>query len=73
MASACALSMFSGKNLFIFVVQKRLRAFLNHFFTRGVAAENGSCRKKAAIFEADLQPALFCVRFTAPLRRLRSA
>ena len=36
MASACALAMFSGKNLFIFVVQKRLRAFLNHFFTRGV-------------------------------------
>ena len=36
MASACALAMFSGKNIFIFVVQKRLRAFLNHFFTRGV-------------------------------------
>ena len=36
MASACALAMFSGKNLFAFVVQKRLRAFLNHFFTRGV-------------------------------------
>ena len=35
MASACALAIFSGKNLFIFVVQKRLRAFLNHFFTRG--------------------------------------
>ena len=36
MASACALAIFSGKNIFIFVVQKRLRAFLNHFFTRGV-------------------------------------
>ena len=36
MAAACALAMFSGKNIFIFVVQKRLRAFLNHFFTRGV-------------------------------------
>ena len=36
MASACALAIFSGKNLFAFVVQKRLRAFLNHFFTRGV-------------------------------------
>ena len=34
MASACALAIFSGKNIFIFVVQKRLRAFLNHFFTR---------------------------------------
>ena len=38
MASACALAMFSGKNLFAFVVQKRLRAFLNHFFTSGVWA-----------------------------------
>ena len=28
-----ALGIFSGKNIFIFVVQKRLRAFLNHFFT----------------------------------------
>ena len=36
MAAACALAIFSGKNLFTFVVQKRLRAFLNHFFTRGV-------------------------------------
>ena len=35
-ATAGALAMFSGKNLFAFVVQKRLRAFLNHFFTRGV-------------------------------------
>ena len=26
------------KNIFIFVVQKRLRAFLNHFFTRGVCS-----------------------------------
>ena len=28
-----ALGIFSGKNIFIFVVQKRLRAFLNHIFT----------------------------------------
>ena len=35
MASACALAMFSGKNLFAFVVQKRLRAFLNPIFTTG--------------------------------------
>ena len=33
MASACALAMFSGKNLFAFVVQKRLRAFLYPIFT----------------------------------------
>ena len=35
MASACALAMFSGKNLFAFVVQKRLRAFLDPIFMGG--------------------------------------
>ena len=29
--------------LFIFVFQKRLRAFLEHFFTRGVVKINGIC------------------------------
>ena len=33
MASACALAMFSGKNIYNFGVQKRLRAFLNPIFT----------------------------------------
>ena len=33
MASACALAMFSGKNILYFGVQKRLRAFLNPIFT----------------------------------------
>ena len=32
MASACALAMFSGKNILYFGVQKRLRAFLNPIF-----------------------------------------
>ena len=32
MAAAFALAIFSGRIVFIFVVQKRLRAFLNHFF-----------------------------------------
>ena len=32
MASACALAMFSGKNIYNFGVQKRLRAFLNPIF-----------------------------------------
>ena len=40
MASACALAMFSGKNLFAFVVQKRLRAFLNCIFTGGAVTVN---------------------------------
>ena len=34
MASACALGIFSGKNIYNFGVQKRLRAFLNPIFTR---------------------------------------
>ena len=34
MAAAFALAIFSGRIVIIFVVQKRLRAFLNHFFTR---------------------------------------
>lgn len=50
MASACALAMFSGKNLFAFVVQKRLRAFLNPIFTDGVVTENGICN--AAFYES---------------------
>ena len=43
MASACALAMFSGKIILNFGVQKRLRAFLNPFFTGGVVEENGIC------------------------------
>ena len=34
MAAAFALAIFSGRIIIIFVVQNRLRAFLNHFFTR---------------------------------------
>ena len=33
MASACALAMFSGKNIYNFGVQKRPQAFLNPIFT----------------------------------------
>ena len=36
MAAAFALAIFSGRIVFIFVVQKRLRAFLNHFIIRRV-------------------------------------
>ncbi|MBD9004012.1 MAG: hypothetical protein EGR21_06280, partial [Faecalibacterium prausnitzii] len=38
-----ALRIISGKNIFNFGVQKRLRAFLNPIFTRGVVEENGIC------------------------------
>ena len=36
----CALAIFSGKIIFNFGVQKRLRAFLNPIFTGGVVVEN---------------------------------
>ena len=45
MASACALAMFSGKNILNFGVQKRLRAFLSPIFTgRGRDGKHGICR-----------------------------
>ena len=43
MASACALAIISGKNIFYFGVQKRLRAFLYPIFTNGVVKGNGIC------------------------------
>ena len=36
-ARRAALGIFSGKNILNFGVQKRLRAFLNPIFTRGIA------------------------------------
>ena len=41
MAAACALALFCGKIFLYFVAQKRLRAFLSHFFTVGVVKKNG--------------------------------
>lgn len=35
--------------IFLFVVQKRLRAFLNYFFTEGAIAGNGIYRKNLSI------------------------
>ena len=44
MASACALAMFSGKNIYNFAILENLRIFQNCLFTGGVVEENGSCR-----------------------------
>ena len=41
MVSAGALTIISGRIIFYFGVQKRLRAFLNPIFTGGVVKENG--------------------------------
>ncbi len=43
MAAACALAIFSGKNIFNFGFQESLRTFLKPFFTGGVVAANGIC------------------------------
>ena len=43
MRSAFALRIISGRTILNFGVQKRLRAFLNPFFTGGVVQENGIC------------------------------
>ena len=42
MASACALAMFSGKNIYNFAILENLRIFQNCLFTGGVVTANGS-------------------------------
>ena len=44
MRAAFALRIFSGRIIYIFGFQKRLRAFLKPIFTGGVVKVNGSCR-----------------------------
>ena len=43
MCSACALAMFSGKNIYNFAILENLRIFQNCLFTGGVVEENGIC------------------------------
>ena len=43
MASACAMAMFSGKNIYNFAILENLRIFQNCLFTGGVVEENGIC------------------------------
>ena len=50
MASACALAMFSGKNIYNFAILENLRIFQNCLFTGGVVEENGICG--AAFYES---------------------
>ena len=47
--------------IFIFVFQKRLRAFLEHFFTRGGAKTSGSC--SAAFCESAALRGKFFAKF----------
>ena len=43
MPSACALGIFSGKNILNFAILENLRIFQNCLFTGGVVTENGIC------------------------------
>ena len=43
MASACALAMFSGKNIYNFAILENLRIFQNCLFTGGVVEGNSIC------------------------------
>ena len=43
MASACALAMFSGKNIYNFAILENLRIFQNCLFTGGVVAGSSIC------------------------------
>ena len=43
MRVACALRIFSGKNIYNFAILENLRIFQNCLFTGGVVKENGIC------------------------------
>ena len=58
MASACALAMFSGKNIYNFAILENLRIFQNCLFTGGVVEENGIC--SAAFYESAALRASAC-------------
>ena len=47
MPSACALAMFSGKNIYNFAILENLRIFQNCLFTGGVVTGNGICRARS--------------------------
>ena len=58
MASACALTMFSGKNIYNFAILENLRIFQNCLFTGGVVAGSSIC--SAAFYESAALRASAC-------------
>ena len=58
MASACALAMFSGKNIYNFAILENLRIFQNCLFTGGVVAGSSIC--SAAFYESAALRASAC-------------
>ena len=69
MASACALAMFSGKNIYNFAILENLRIFQNCLFTGGVVEENGIC--SAAFCESATLRESACSPGGAVAQRLR--
>ena len=67
MASACALAMFSGKNIYNFAILENLRIFQNCLFTGGVVTANGIC--SAAFCESAALGALSLIHISEPTRR----
>ena len=51
-----ALGIISGKIFLNFGVQKRLRAFLNPIFTKGVVKGNGRCRDTPSVLPLRVKP-----------------
>ena len=58
MASACALAMFSGKNIYNFAILENLRIFQNCLFTGGVVAGSSIC--SATFYESAALRASAC-------------
>ena len=69
---AAAIGIFSGKFIFIFVLQKSLQAFLKHIFHRRVAVGNCIIHKRA-IAHPFCAMALFSLRFTVRCTRCPSS
>ena len=72
MPSAFALGIFSGKFIFIFVLQKSLRAFLKHFFTVGWLWETASYTKEPLHIHF-VQRLFFSLRFIVRCTRCPSS
>ena len=74
MPSAFALGIFSGKFIFIFVLQKSLRAFLKHFFTVGSLWETASYTKEPVLCNGSLFfTPFYCALYTLPIVQELSA
>lgn len=76
MPSAFALGIFSGKFIFIFVLQKSLRAFLKHFFTVGSLWETASYKKSHCTFtlcNGSFFTPFYCALYALPMVQELSA